>query len=225
MDNSEKEKQFEQALGLKKIPILVLDQKWHRLFAIHGKTDEIKALEAELNGYLARQGKLNNELKDLKKKKNKLMESVVENMEEGNSRRAAEMEATKEQINQIKQKMEDDEDELIELPKLIAGTNRNLMLLSMSYYYEKLKINARESREIQEWIDEIRVELKKNIIRKQNRDINNREIYSYLHDIFGPDVLDLFDIKYEEEQEEEEAGEKDEKEKEDSKEAAKTTEE
>ena len=43
------------------------------------------------------------------------------------------------------------------------------------------------------------MDLKKNIIRKQNRDINNREIYAYLHDIFGPSTLDLFDNHYEEE--------------------------
>lgn len=34
-------KDFEAALKGKKVPLLVLDQKWHRLFAIHGKTDEI----------------------------------------------------------------------------------------------------------------------------------------------------------------------------------------
>ena len=53
-----------------------------------------------------------------------------------------------------------------------------------------------ESKEIEEWISGIRIELKKNIIKKQNRDINNREIYAYLHDIFGAEVLDLFDIQY-----------------------------
>ena len=50
-----------------------------------------------------------------------------------------------------------------------------------------------------------RVDLKKNIIRKQNRDINNREIYAYLHDIFGPSTLDLFDIHYEDEDVEEDS--------------------
>ena len=43
------DKDFEKALSGKKIPILVLDQKWHRLFAIHGKTDEIAAAEHELD--------------------------------------------------------------------------------------------------------------------------------------------------------------------------------
>ena len=43
----------------------------------------------------------------------------------------------------------------------------------------------------------MRIDLKKNIIKKQNRDINNREIYAYLHDICGPQVLDLFDVEME----------------------------
>lgn len=203
----EKEEEFRQALKLKKIPILVLDQKWHRLFAIHGKTDTIKDVEAQLNTLLARQGKLNNELKELKKLKNQLMGSIVQNMDESQATHDKKMEETKRLIDEANEKMEAYEDELLELPKLIKETNNELMLLSMDYFYDKLKVNSAESGEIEEWINNIRVELKKNIIRKQNRDINNREIYAYLHDIFGPEVLDLFDIKYEEEQEEEENSE------------------
>ena len=59
------------------------------------------------------------------------------------------------------------------------------MLLSMDYFSEKIEKNKLESKEIDDWIANIRVELKKNVIRKQNRDINNREIYSYLHDILA----------------------------------------
>lgn len=70
------------------------------------------------------------------------------------------------------------------------------MLMSMDYFSEKIIMNREESKEIEEWISGIRIELKKNIIKKQNRDINNREIYAYLHDIFGAEVLDLFDIQY-----------------------------
>jgi hypothetical protein len=74
----------------------------------------------------------------------------------------------------------------------------------MDYFYEKLRVNQQESTEIDEWIHQVRIDLKKNIIRKQNRDINNREIYAYLHDILGPQVLDLFDIQYETEKEQKE---------------------
>ena len=36
------ENAFKTALSTTQIPVLVLDQKWHRLFAVHGKPDEIK---------------------------------------------------------------------------------------------------------------------------------------------------------------------------------------
>ena len=71
--------EFRKALEHKKLPLLVLDQKWHRLFAIHGKTDEIRNAETELNNLLARQGKLNSDLKDYKKVKNQLMDEIVQN--------------------------------------------------------------------------------------------------------------------------------------------------
>ena len=69
----------------------------------------------------------------------------------------------------------------------------------MDYFYEKIRINQKESIEIEEWINQVRIDLKKNIIRKQNHEINNREIYAYLHDIFGAEVINIFDIKYDEE--------------------------
>ena len=172
-------KDFEAALKGKKVPLLVLDQKWHRLFAIHGKTDEISATEKELDELLKLQGKYNNELKNLKKLKSKIMSNIVANMgDDGDEKR------------------DNIEGELIEIQKNIKAVNDRLMLLSMDYFSEKIEKNKLESKEIDDWIANIRVELKKNVIRKQNRDINNREIYSYLHDIFGAEVLDLFDIEY-----------------------------
>ncbi|MEE1077680.1 MAG: hypothetical protein UIC64_01365 [Agathobacter sp.] len=192
---------FKQALLDKKVPILVLDQKWHRLFAIHGKTDEIKKVEGELNSLLAEQGKCNQELKDLKKLKSQLMSDIVLNMNDSQNIKEEEirerkLEDNKRLIDEINEKIESCEDRILELPAEIKKTNETLMILSMDYFYEKLRVNHEESKEIEEWITQIRIDLKKNIIRKQNRDINNREIYSYLHDIFGFDVLNIFDIQY-----------------------------
>lgn len=194
-----KTEEFKKSIEQKNVPLLVLDQKWHRLFAIHGKTDEIKEEESTLNSLLARQGKLNSELKDLKKIKNKLMDEIMDHMDtskSNESERNKKMEENKRLIDETNQRSEEYEEELLELPKLIHDSNERLMILSMEYFYDKIRVNKEESNEIEEWINNIRVELKKNIIRKQNRDINNKEIYSYLHDIFGMEVLNLFDIQY-----------------------------
>ena len=192
--------EFRKALEHKKLPLLVLDQKWHRLFAIHGKTDEIRNAETELNNLLARQGKLNSYLKDYKKVKNQLMDEIVQNME-GSDGNASDKEKVRDKdkrmIDELNERIDAAEAELLELPQKMKQVNENLMILSMEYFYAKIKINTQESKEIEEWINQVRIDLKKNIIKKQNRDINNREIYAYLHDICGPQVLDLFDVEME----------------------------
>ena len=116
------------------------------------------------------------------------MSNIVANMgDDGDENR----DKDKQLIDEINEKADNIEGELIEIQKNIKAVNDRLMLLSMDYFSEKIEKNKLESKEIDDWIANIRVELKKNVIRKQNRDINNREIYSYLHDIFGAEVLDL----------------------------------
>jgi actin-related protein len=200
---SDNQEEFRKAIHNKKVPVLVLDQKWHRLFAIHGKPDRVTELETEINTLLARQGKLNAELKSLKKLQSPLMESIVQNMD-GTSEDAGQtkermLDVNREQIDETKEKIDACEDELLEIPNKIKEANEELMIESMEYFYEKLRVNKQEAAEIDEWITQVRIDLKKNIIRKQNREINNREMYAYLHDIFGPEVLDLFDVEYSEE--------------------------
>lgn len=196
---------FKGALYDKKVPILVLDQKWHRLFAIHGKSEEIKQFEEELNGLLARQGQANQDIKDLKKVKNNLMESIVANMDGKNEENQdpvlqKKMEENKRLINEVNEKIESCEDELLELPKQIKEKNEDLMLASMDFCYDKLRTNNEEIEEIAAWIKQMRIDLKKNIIKKQNREINSKEIYSYMHDIFGAQIIDIFDLKQEEQE-------------------------
>lgn len=188
-------KDFKSALVGKTVPLLILDQKWHRLFAVHGKTDEIKALEAELNTLLTEQAKLNTRLKELKKLKGKLLDEIVQSMEENEKK----LDENKCLVDEINEKIDACEEELVDIPFRLRETNDELMLCSMDYFYEKIRLNQVESTEIEEWINQVRIDLKKNIIRKQNRDINNREIYAYLHDIFGAEVIDIFDIKYDDE--------------------------
>lgn len=198
------EKQFEAALKANRIPTLVLDQKWHRLFAISGKPEDVRTLEVEEKEILLRQGKLNQEIKDLKKIKSDLMKGIVDNMEGADAKKATKesekkLSDNKRLLDETNAKIEADEDELMDIPKLLKEKNDELMLATMTYCYARLRTNASEAKEITDWITNVRIELKKNIIKKQNREINNKEIYSYLHDLFGKDVMQLFDVKYEEE--------------------------
>lgn len=198
------EKNFREALKKAHVPVLVLDQKWHRLFAISGKPDNIKALEVDVNELLAFQGKINEELKTLKKVKANLMQSVMNNMQgaEQQDQTSAEVKSlddSKRLLEETNERIDADNDALLDAQEQLSEANTSLMIATMQFTYQKLRTNSDEIRQISEWIADVRVKLKKNLIKKQNREINNKEIYGYMHDIFGKEVVELFDVRYDEE--------------------------
>ena len=195
-----KEGKFHDAINGRKIPILTLDNKWHKLFTQAEESKEMEKLEKKLNELIARQGKLNSELKDLKKIKQDLMNGIVANMsaaqDENNYKANKIVDESKRLIDETNEKMEGYEDELLDLPRMIQDTNKELMLLTMEECYALLKDNTKDIIAIGKWIKEMRVELKRRILKKQHMEIVNVEIYSWLQDIFGPEVMDMFDIEY-----------------------------
>ncbi|MCR5416574.1 MAG: hypothetical protein K6E79_07250 [Pseudobutyrivibrio sp.] len=191
------ERNFTNSLANIKVPMLILDQKWHRLFALGGKPEDVKDLEAKENSLLKREAELKQELKDLKKVKETLMASVMSNMEGTSDLVSKKLDDDKRLLEECKERIEKNEDELLEIPKETDEVNRELMLATMNFCYDKLRTNSKEANEITEWIKDIRVQLKKNVIRKHNREINNKEIYSYMHDVFGMEVLNIFDMQNE----------------------------
>lgn len=191
---------FKAALVGKKIPILTLDNKWHKLFTQAEYSSEIKSMEKELNSLLKRQGKVNTESKELKKLKKKLMDEVVlladEMGEHPTKKQDKDMSDHKRLINECNEKMDAYEEEMIELPRQINQLNNKLMLITMEVCYKKIQQNTAELEEIEKWIGEIRRELKKKVVRKQEKEAMNHQLYAYMHDIFGADVIELFDMKY-----------------------------
>ena len=192
---------FNEAIGKSKIPILILDNKWHRIFGKMNPTEDIKRLEKELAVLLKRQGKLTNENKDLKRIKSDLMKDIVDNMDglnDGGTEKTVDkkLNDSKRLINDTNERLAKNEDELMELPREIDRVNKELMLSTMDLCYKRLAENTEQIEEIAVWIKEIRIQLKKNIVKKQDMEIYNSELYSYMHDIFGPQVMELFDMKY-----------------------------
>ena len=192
-------KDFEVFLQGRKLPVCVLEEKWHKVFALKGKPEHITVLEEKLTEMVERQEALGTEVRDLKKLKSKLMANIVANMdgtyaENEGTISSKKLEEDIRLIDEINETLAADDDELLDLPRDIDRTNKELMLLTVEYCYEKLRINLAEAREITDWITQVRIDLKKNIIKKQNREINTRQIYAYMHDIFGADMMDVFDL-------------------------------
>ena len=187
---------YVQAIDGKKIPILTLDQKWHRLFTQTGVSAEIKRKEEKVNELLKKQGGLQIRQKDIKRLKNKLMQEVLSSMEGEEKPKGRSREENGKLIEECNEKLEEGGAALLEVEKKLEKENRELMVLSMEVCYDLMQENGEQIEQIDEWINQMRIELKKNVVRKQQKELYNQELYTYMHDIFGPDVIEMFDLKY-----------------------------
>lgn len=198
-EGKKKQEMFTNALQGKQVPVLTLDSKWYRLLDEVGRV-EVKNLEEQLNNLLKRQGKLNTDIKDIKKLKKKLMGEIVTLADEadanGNRKKEKELAEHMRLVEECNEKLESYQDELIDIPHEIDRVNVQLMLNTMERCYDIMQENTDAIQEITEWVTKIRVELKKNLVRKQEMEQRNHDIYSYMHDIFGADVINIFDMRY-----------------------------
>lgn len=190
------EEKYSEALKGKKIPVMTLDQKWHLLFTKIDKTKKITEKEEQLNELLRHQGKCNTQTQSIRKLKKKMMEEIVSLMDKQDAASIKKMEDNKRLIDECNEKMEQYRDALLDLPAQIDEVNKELLIETMRICYNTMQANQKDIAQLAEWITKVRVELKKNVVRKQEMETENQEIYSFMHDIFGSDVIDLFDMKY-----------------------------
>ena len=194
----DKKDEFEISLKGKDVPALTLDNKWYHLLGKVGFED-IKDPEKRLNDLLKRQGKVNTETREIKKVKRRLMDEIVSLMDEqqgGSDEAASKIEENKRLLKDCNDKLDQYEEEIMDLPRMIDEVNKELLRITMEHCYDTMQENTDDIEELEEWIRNIRIELKKNLIRKQEKEAKNHEIYKYMHDIFGADVVDLFDMRY-----------------------------
>lgn len=191
---------YKPALSKTKLPILTLDNEWHKLFTQTKETPEIRKLEKKLNELLKEQGKMNAEQKKLKLVRKKLMDEILQLADKygGQHDNAIDraMSDHKAMVEECSGRLRALEEKNRDLPDKIEETNYQLMLKTMEVCYRRLEENRREIEYYEKWISDIRVELRENIIRKQERETSTYELYSYMHNIFGRDVIDIFDMHY-----------------------------
>ena len=186
---------IEEKLKGKNVPLLILDQRWLNLFQAHEKTKRIKQLESDLLALVKEQGKLNQDIKDLEKLKKQLLDKIVENMSAAQHNKFVEkkQEKSQELITQIKEKIQTAEERLLELPEEIRKTNEALLIEGMQICYDRITKNETVIKEEEEWILNARNVLKDHILVKQDLEIKNQQMYAYMHDMLGREIIEIFD--------------------------------
>lgn len=175
----------------KKVPILVLDQRWHKLFPEGVKPDGIAVLEQRLNDLLKEQGKLVNEIKDLKRAKKKLMDAIVSGM--GNTGNDKKKDKQQKLLIETKERIEEQSDRLMELPYEIQKANGELLEVGITYCYEELKNRTLALEALKEEIDIRREELKEKVAYRVELEESVDATYSMMHDLLGREVMNVFD--------------------------------
>lgn len=177
------------------IPILTLDERWYHLVNDKIKTDEITYWEKQVNELLKKQGRINTDIKDIKKLKKQLINDVVENMEGDDDSKSRQklMNQNQRLIQESKDKIAALEDELMELPRELARANERLLTETLKVCYDKMNSNSEDIEVLNKWIDATRVKLKKNILIKQDKETVNQNMYSLIHDIIGPENCSAVD--------------------------------
>lgn len=181
----------------KKLPILTLDARWHEIFPDERKTLRIKELEHKVNQLLKTQGKMVNDIKDMKSLKKSLVSDIVVNMDIENDilgkPKVKKMDQNKRYIHELNDKIDKASDQLSGLPYKIKEANEELLSECIKNCYERIHNNQDELAEISDWILKTREELKGKILLKHDMETANNLIYSYMHDILGAEVIEVFD--------------------------------
>lgn len=185
-------------INKKNIPVVTLDEKWLNIFKDKEKTPDIKRLENNLFELLKLQGKVNTDIKELRKIKDKLTMDVLDAAQDvklSENKRKKIQEKNQKLLRESISKMEELEGQQAIIPKKIKEANTALVIEGVKVCYERISRNAKEIDALDKWIEETRNLLKERVVQKQELETVNTMIYSYLHDMLGPQIMEAFDEK------------------------------
>lgn len=193
------EAEISRALKNKNIPLLILDEKWLEIFPEHLQNSSIRSMVSELGKLLKQQGKHVDELKGLKRYKSQLMQEIVENMDADDTAlgklKRRKLDKNQKKILELKEEMGQRQEELAELPYQIRQVNTELLIESTRLCYERFSDNQNRISELDEEIAELREKLKLKLLDKQDREMKNEKMYTYLHSMLGPELMERFDAE------------------------------
>lgn len=190
---NQRDARFLQSIQGENLPILTLDPSWHALFVNGNKSSEVRRLERRLTDLLKQQGRLNNENRDMKGQKKRLMGRIFYNMSdmgEENDRRKAKQ---REMIEEINMRVVQNEDVLGLLPEQIKRVNEELLLETLKTVYQQVEVNRERIGQLDDSIERIRAQLSARLLEKQNRENYNHEVFNSLKEIVGMKPVEIYE--------------------------------
>ena len=103
------------------------------------------------------------------------------------------MEQAAKLLIETKQKIEEESDRLMEVPYEIRKTNEELLVVSITYCYDKLKEREEYLQELTQDIEVQRAEIKQKVADKVELEESVDQTYGLMHALLGREVMNVFD--------------------------------
>lgn len=181
----------------RKIPLVTLDERWLALFPKENMTNQMSELSLKVNELLKKQGKAVEEIKGYKRYKSQLMQEIMENMDVNESElgklKARKLDKNQKMILDLNLQLQKTEEELSELPYQIREVNEKLLAETTKECYHQLIESSNRLNQIKQTIKEYEDQLLEMKEDARELEKSNREIYLYLNDMLGTDVMKKID--------------------------------
>ena len=186
----------ENILKKNKIPILINYEPWLKMFKNDG-SELIKALKIELEEAVLEKRDLERSINSLQSRKPKLMAKIIlisnELNEKNNDIAINDLEELKTEMEEINEEIENVFIRLEFLPKIIQEKNEELLKETITYLYENLNFGEERIAEIDRFINQLREQLNKHRIEKEELENRVNNIYHFLHSILGAAEMEKLD--------------------------------
>lgn len=176
-------------------PILILDERWLRIFPEAYKTPEIKRVERELREAFKYQARLTSDMEDAEHKKKQLMDRIIRfmNVAQVSESEAKKQEKSQEYIKDINEQLSGMEMEYENMPDRIKELNEELLVESLRVCYRRMKDNKDQLATQKQLVMEARELLKERTDRQKELRKENERIFSFMHRVFGSRIIEIFD--------------------------------
>lgn len=182
------------------ISLLILDERWNKLFVSTPKTSAIEHCEQRLKELLKEEARLTAEQKENAASKKhhmdnimKLTTDVFEKNDEGAKK---EMQLSESEIKRINGRSRNIEVQLDDMPERIKKANLELLEQTVNIVYFKIRSSSKRVEELEKLIEESRARLKDYIDEKESLSQVDTDIYSYFHDLLGGEELEKLDKEF-----------------------------
>lgn len=180
----------------KSFPPLILNKVWHDLFQ-GKKPSHIQKQEKKLENLVKRHSQIKQELKEYDNLKKQLMEGILADMgnisESATDKLDKKMDTNAGLIKDLNLRIENSQDELLDLPAQIDACNHELAFLTAEAFYPMLIENTALYETTLKEIEELKTKLRSHLERKVDLEEINAKIYHGLHQVMGSDALDKMD--------------------------------